>query len=88
MATKKSKASSIKASGKDVNLNLRSAHTAIGKILADIDSVKNAVAVFDRGFDRTSPGFDRYYDRDRNMESIKDKVINPAEILKDVNIPK
>lgn len=35
-------------------------------------------ADYDRGFDRTSPGYDKYYDRDRAMSNPADLVTNPA----------
>lgn len=33
---------------------------------------------YDRGFDRTSPGYDKFYDRDRAMVNPADALINPA----------
>lgn len=34
-------------------------------------------AAYDRGFDRTSPGYDKYYDRDRAALTAADPVSNP-----------
>lgn len=35
-------------------------------------------AEYDRGFDRTSPGYDKYYDRDRSMVNPSEAVSNPS----------
>jgi len=42
------------------------------------------VGAYDRGFDRTSPGYDKFYDRDRAIltaSTASDAVVNPAETL-------
>jgi hypothetical protein len=39
-----------------------------------------AAAEYDRGFDRTSPGYDKYYDRDRTSLTTMEEVVRPAEL--------
>ncbi|MBC8085710.1 MAG: hypothetical protein H7Z40_00475 [Phycisphaerae bacterium] len=68
--------------GQDVQVT--STKAVLAEILAHIDrrSVLDvgAVAAYDRGFDRTSPGYDKYYDRDRSSLSIQDLVSQPGQI--------
>jgi hypothetical protein len=47
-------------------------------------------AAYDRGFDRTNPGYDKFYDRDRAMRNMMESVVNPAvdaSVLNDL-VPK
>lgn len=37
-----------------------------------------AEAAYDRGFDRTSPGYDKFYDRDRGSLTVADQITNPG----------
>jgi hypothetical protein len=64
--------------GQDVQV--QSTKAVLSQILSHIDRRTvvdiGAVAAYDRGFDRTSPGYDKYYDRDR-ASSIEDLVTNP-----------
>ena len=65
--------------GQDVQLH--STNAALRAILSQIDRkvITGNVSAYDRGFDRTSPGYDRYYDRDRsNIVNPADLVINPV----------
>lgn len=64
-------------------IQVRSAKVAINEILKSIDKLTpvDIVAAYDRGFDRTSPGYDRYYDRDRNISSPLDLVSQPPDIV-------
>ena len=66
-----------------VEVQIRSTKTAIDEILKTIGREGiGPVAEFTRGFDRTSGGFDRYYNRDiPTMQRFGDEVINPAEGL-------
>ncbi len=43
-----------------------------------ISAGAGAVAEYDRGFDRTNPGYDKYYDRDRALLDPAAAVSNPA----------
>ncbi|MDQ1833642.1 hypothetical protein [Massilia scottii] len=43
-----------------------------------ITTPQGMVAAYDRGFDRTSPGYDKYYDRDRALANPAQDLINPA----------
>lgn len=66
-----------------LELSIRSSARGIDKILETLgrEEIGN-IAVFDRGFDRTSPGYDKYYNRDRNDEIAKifDPAINPGQV--------
>lgn len=64
-----------------LEVQIRSSSAGIAKILGAIGRPGDIsrVAVYDRGFDRTSPGYDKYYDRDRS--SVFDKVLDPPEFL-------
>jgi hypothetical protein len=54
-----------------------STNAALRAILSQIDRkvITGNVAAYDRGFDRTNPGYDKYYDRDRAA------LINPADLV-------
>jgi hypothetical protein len=64
--------------GQEVRLSTTRA--ALNEILRNIDRRvvgPGGIAAYDRGFDRTSPGYDKYYDRDRAMNPA-DAIINPG----------
>lgn len=65
-----------------LEVEIRSNSGAINDILADLGNqgLTAAAKEFVRGFDRTSPGYDRYYDRD-NALNPADLVSNPAQRL-------
>jgi hypothetical protein len=65
-----------------LDVQIRSSRVAIDQILKEIGREgPGAAAEFTRGFDRTSGGFDRYYNRDiPTMERLGDEVINPADL--------
>ena len=69
--------------GQDVQV--RSTKAVLAEILSHIDrrSVVDvgSVAAYDRGFDRTSPGYDKYYDRDRAALTMED-LVRPGDIGK------
>ena len=45
-----------------------------------------AVAAYDRGFDRTNPGYDKFYDRDK--ASLVDSITNPAITKPELDLSK
>lgn len=66
-------------------VRVSSTRAALSEILRNIDrkgigSLTNA-AEYDRGFDRTSPGYDKYYDRDRANINPADLVSNPIDVV-------
>lgn len=64
------------------DIQVRSTKAVLSEILSHVDRKftldVGAVAAYDRGFDRTSPGYDKYYDRDRAALTAADLVSNPA----------
>jgi len=70
--------------GQDVQVT--STKAVLNEILSHIDRKSvidvGAVAAYDRGFDRTNPGYDKYYDRDRAALNMGDLVTNPAALGK------
>ncbi len=66
-----------------LELQIRSTAEGIGKLLGELGRPVDIgmVAEFTRGFDRTSGGFDRYYDRDIPTMEFGEEIINPAERL-------
>ena len=62
-----------------LEIQVRSNSTAINKILEGIGRPAGlrAVADFTRGFDRTSPGYDKYYNRDYAMRDPLEQVVLP-----------
>jgi hypothetical protein len=62
-------------------VQVQSTKAVLVEILSHIDRRSaidvGAVAAYDRGFDRTVPGYDKFYDRDRASMSIGDLVTNP-----------
>ncbi len=72
-----------------LEIQLRSSAAGIDKIASNLatNAAKMAQAAFDRGFDRTTPGYDKYYDRDRAMMNPADLVTNPADAVKTTTQP-
>lgn len=64
-----------------LEVQIRSNSTAINQILTSLGRTVSADSAFTRGFDRTSPGYDRYYDRDNAQMRPGEEVINPAVTL-------
>ena len=62
-----------------LEINLRSTSAAISDVLKTVGRA-GAVAEYDRGFDRTTPGYDKYYDRDKAMINPADLVSDPARV--------
>lgn len=63
-----------------LEVQVRSTRAVIDEILSEVGREGlGPVAEFTRGFDRTSPGFDRYYNRDiPTLTKLGDELINPA----------
>jgi hypothetical protein len=63
-----------------LEINLRSSAPGVNRILTQLGREAEVAADFTRGFDRTSGGFDRYYDRDIASLDPLERVSNPADL--------
>lgn len=61
-----------------LEVQVRSNSAAVNAILTSLGRSIGKAAEFTRGFDRTSPGYDKYYNRDFVQARPGDAVINPA----------
>lgn len=65
-----------------LEIQVRSSSAGIDRLAQNLGGAQALrKAEYDRGFDRTSPGYDKYYDRDRAMVNPADLVTNPADLV-------
>lgn len=62
-----------------LEIQVRSNSAAINTILTGLGRPGLTQAEFTRGFDRTSPGYDKYYNRDFKMMDPLEQVTLPAD---------
>jgi hypothetical protein len=64
------------------SVELKSTKPGLIALLDNLTKAGGAVVAsdnaYDRGFDRTNPGYDRYYDRAGAARTLNEEVINPA----------
>jgi hypothetical protein len=65
-----------------LEVQIRSNSAAVNQILTSLGKI-GPQAAFQRGFDRTSPGYDKYYNRDFLQGRPGEDVINPAMPLQE-----
>lgn len=65
-----------------LSIRIRARSAALAAVLKEIEKISptGPVSEYDRGFDRTSPGYDKYYDRDRSAVVDIERFDNPGEL--------
>lgn len=64
-----------------LEIQVRSSQPGIDRLTSSIPVKKAGAAEYDRGFDRTNPGYDKYYDRDKAMINPGELVSQPAKLV-------
>jgi hypothetical protein len=65
-----------------LELRIRSSAAGVAALLGELKKEPGAISLmadYDRGFDRTSPGYDKYYDRDRAIMFRPEDLVSRLE---------